>query len=90
MLECLTAQDVNGETALHSAASSKASGFARFYAKLLTNGSQILQQSTKDVLELLDLGYIQVAINTVIMFSYQHAEYVYKYLYTVGCCYNKR
>ena len=66
VLECLTAQDVNGESALHSAASSKASGFARFYAKLLTNGSQILQQSIKDVLELLDLHYIQVAINTVI------------------------
>ena len=66
VLECLTTQDVNGESALHSAANSKASGFARFYAKLLTNGSQILQQSIKDVLELLDLQYIQVAINTVI------------------------
>ena len=62
MLDCLTTQDINGETALHSAASSKASGFARFYAKLLTNGSQMLQQSTKDVLQLLDLEYNKVMI----------------------------
>ena len=62
MLDCLTTQDINGETALHSAASSKASGFARFYAKLLTNGSQMLRQSTKDVLQLLDLEYNKVMI----------------------------
>ena len=60
VLECLTTQDVNGETALHSAASSKASGFARFYAKLLTNGSQMLQQSTESVFHLLDLRYNKV------------------------------
>lgn len=60
VLECLTTQDVNGETALHSAASSKASGFARFYAKLLTNSSHMLQQSTKQVLQLLDLRYNKV------------------------------
>ena len=63
MLECLTTQDINGETALHSAVSSKASGFARFYAKMLTNYSQMLQQSTKDVLQLLDLEYNKVMIH---------------------------
>ena len=62
MLDCLTTQDINGETALHSAVSSKASGFARFYAKLLTNDSQMLRQSTKDVLQLLDLEYNKVMI----------------------------
>ena len=65
VLECLTTQDVNGETALHSAASSKASGFARFYAKLLTNGSQMLQQSTENVLQLLDLKYNKVILSNI-------------------------
>ena len=60
--DCLTTQDVNGETALHSAANSKASGFARFYAKLLANGSKMLQQSTKNVLQLLDLRYDKVIL----------------------------
>ena len=62
VLECLTTQDVKGETALHSTATSKASGFARFYAKLLMNGTQVLQQSTDSVLQLLDLKYNKVTI----------------------------
>lgn len=33
-LLCLTTQDTNGATALHDAAGTKASGFARFFAKL--------------------------------------------------------
>lgn len=66
VLECLTTQDVNGETALHSAANSKASGFVRFYAKLLTNDTQVLQQSTENVLQLLDLKYNKVILSNII------------------------
>ena len=59
VLDCLTSQDTNGDTALHAAARSKAAGFARFYAKLLVNSSQI-PSSSKQVLKLLNLEYIKV------------------------------
>lgn len=89
VLECLTTQDINGETALHSAAGSKASGFARFYAKLLTNGSQMSQQSTEEVLQLLDLRYNKV-VHWHIIFFLWIGSYVWLWLFItmdmVGNC----
>lgn len=73
ILECLISQDVNGDTALHAAARSKAAGFARFYAKLLANNSQVLSPSRK-VLQLLDLKYKEVKVFTKV--HYIHSFFV--------------
>ena len=51
---CLTALDSTGETALHSAAKSKASGFARLFASVRKKGTH------QKVLDLLGLQSLKV------------------------------
>ena len=58
-LVCLTSLDSTGRTALHSAVKSKASGFARFFAKLRH------ENPDPQVLELLGLHPLQVCIHTL-------------------------
>ena len=54
-MKCLTTKDANGVTALHIAAESKASGFARFFAKLGDN------DSGKDLCDLLGVRSLKTS-----------------------------
>ena len=57
-LKCLTNLDTNGETALHAAVKSKASGLTRLYSKLLVyNGSEVISiHPSYEVAQLLGLA----------------------------------
>ena len=54
-LKCITQLDSSGETALHAIVRSKASGFARFYSKLVsTNGT--MHKPADNVMKILGLS----------------------------------
>ena len=54
LIACVSTLDSTGETALHAASRSKASGFARLFARLLKSGG------SQEVLELLGLQSLKV------------------------------
>lgn len=62
---CLTSQDSAGETALHSAVKSKASGLARFFSKLAS------EQPDQKVLDLLGLKPLMVSSHLLDVLLYQ-------------------
>ena len=55
-LACLTARDSTGMSALQVAASSKASGFARFFARLISIGGHTIEQPEPAVADMLGLS----------------------------------
>ena len=55
-LTCLTARDSTGVSALQVAASSKASGFARFFARLISNDGHIVEKPDPAVADMLGLS----------------------------------
>ena len=55
-LACLTARDSTGVSALQVAASSKASGFSRFFARLISNDSRTIEQPEPAIADLLGLS----------------------------------
>ena len=61
-LKCLTSVDAWGQTALHAAAKSRASGFARFFSKLLL--ANLPPRPDPPVMELLGLAPLEVVVCT--------------------------
>lgn len=55
-LVCLTARDSTGVSALQVAASSKASGFSRFFARLIGNDSCTIERPEPAIADMLGLS----------------------------------
>ena len=55
-LACLTARDSTGMSSLQIAASSKASGFSRFFARLIGNDSRTVEQPEPAIADMLGLS----------------------------------